>query len=134
MNHNTEKVEMTLGKTFGALIGAAIVAGLAVGAVAQQSHDMDGMPGMQGQGVSPMMQSMQRMNRDMMAVPQTGDPDQDFVAMMIPHHQGAIDMAKAELATGKDPEMRKLAEDIVKAQETEIMQMRAWQQKHPVRP
>jgi uncharacterized protein (DUF305 family) len=53
---------------------------------------------------------------------------------MIPHHQGAIDMAKAELATGKDPEMRKLAEGIVKAQESEIAQMRAWQKAHPAKP
>jgi uncharacterized protein (DUF305 family) len=67
----------------------------------------------------------------MAAQPETGNTDQDFVAMMIPHHQGAIDMARAELATGKDPDLRKLAEDIVKAQEREIQQMRDWQKKNP---
>jgi uncharacterized protein (DUF305 family) len=128
---------MPAGKTFGALIGAAMVAGLAVGAVAQQSQPQDhSMPGMSGavQGGNSMKDAMGRMYRDMMAAPETGNADQDFVAMMIPHHQGAIDMAKAELATGKDPEMRKLAEGIVKAQESEIAQMRAWQKAHPAKP
>jgi uncharacterized protein (DUF305 family) len=49
---------------------------------------------------------------------------------MIPHHQGAIDMAKVELAYGKDPELRRLAEDIVKAQETEIAAMQVWLKAH----
>ena len=124
-------------RAIAALVGAAGLTIVAVGAVAQQDHrgpmqGGQGMPGAQGgHGPNTMMESMERMQRQMTAVPATGDTDQDFVAMMIPHHQGAIDMAKAELANGKDPEMRKLAEDIVKAQETEITQMRAWQQKHP---
>jgi Domain of unknown function (DUF305) len=50
-----------------------------------------------------MMESMARMRRDMQNASMTGDPDHDFAAMMIPHHQGAIDMAKAELLYGKDP-------------------------------
>lgn len=56
----------------------------------------------------------------------TGDADRDFLHGMIPHHQGAVDMAKAVLAHGKDPEIRKLAESIVAAQEAEIKLMQEW--------
>jgi uncharacterized protein (DUF305 family) len=61
-----------------------------------------------------------------MAITYSGDADQDFVRGMIPHHQGAIDMAKVVLEHGKDPQIRKLAEDIVAAQEKEIADMNAW--------
>ncbi len=65
-----------------------------------------------------------------MAIPYTGDADKDFAAAMIAHHQGAVDMAKVELQYGADPDLRKLAQDIVEAQEKEIAFMRAWQAKH----
>jgi hypothetical protein len=84
--------------------------------------------------VSPSTGAFRQANRKMMhgmMVPMSGDPDRDFVAGMLPHHQGAVDMAKVELQYGKDPEMRQLATDIVGAQEKEIGQMKVWQAKHP---
>ncbi len=60
----------------------------------------------------------------------TGNADVDFVKGMIPHHAGAIDMARTVLAFGKDPEMRKLAEEIVRAQESEIALMQGWLKKN----
>jgi uncharacterized protein (DUF305 family) len=59
-----------------------------------------------------------------MHVPYTGDADRDFARMMIPHHQGAIDMALAELRYGKDERLRRLAQEIVVAQKQEIDVMR----------
>jgi uncharacterized protein (DUF305 family) len=74
------------------------------------------------QAMAPMMMNM--------GVKPTGDADVDFMAGMIPHHQGAIDMAKVELKYGKDPELLKLAGDIISAQEGEIAFMTAWLQKN----
>ncbi|MDP9808357.1 uncharacterized protein (DUF305 family) [Rhizobium tibeticum] len=70
-----------------------------------------------------------KMHKDM-TLEYTGDTDVDFVRGMIPHHQGAIDMAKIELQYGKDPEIRKLAEAVIKAQEAEIADMLAWLKAH----
>jgi len=70
-----------------------------------------------------------RMHRDM-DIAYSGNADVDFVRGMIPHHQGAIDMAKIELAHGKDPELRKLAESIIADQEREIAAMRDWLKKN----
>jgi uncharacterized protein (DUF305 family) len=70
-----------------------------------------------------------KMMKDM-AVPLTGDTDRDFVAGMIPHHAGAIDMAEIELKDGKDPAMKKLARDIIAAQKKEIALMKKWQAAH----
>jgi len=73
-----------------------------------------------------LMDGMSAMNRDMMAGGTAEDIDVAFVCSMIPHHRGAIDMAKAELAHGDDPWARALAEAIIAAQEKEIAEMLAW--------
>jgi uncharacterized protein (DUF305 family) len=67
-----------------------------------------------------MERAMERMMQAMHAPGSSGDADIDFLAMMIPHHQGAIDMARLLLIHGRDPGTRRLAEDIIAGQQVEI--------------
>ena len=78
-----------------------------------------------------MKQSMSGMMKGMQEMPLSGDTDRDFAAMMKMHHQGAIDMAQAELASGKDPQLRKMAQGIISAQKKEIKEFDDWMKKHP---
>ncbi len=61
-----------------------------------------------------------------MSIPFSGNADVDFVKGMIPHHQGAVEMAKIVLEHGKDPALKKLARDVIKAQDKEIAFMQSW--------
>jgi uncharacterized protein (DUF305 family) len=99
--------------------------GLLIAPLGAAADDMAGMDMGKSPADKALDQSMQTMMKNM-AVKPTGDPDKDFVLMMLPHHQGAVDMAKVELAYGKDPELRRLATGIVAAQEKEIAEMKAW--------
>jgi uncharacterized protein (DUF305 family) len=100
---------------------------------AENMNNMKGMNTIMKPATTPadkaFAASMKTMMNGMNVKP-TGEPDKDFVLMMIPHHQGAIDMAKVELQYGRDPELRQLATDIVAAQEKEIAQMKAWLEKN----
>ncbi len=140
---------------------AALLTTLAIGpAVAQAPATPTPaapMPGMQGNGMAmqpgmsmprmkpgmaqgmpmpanhaEMMRQMEVMDKAMMGAPMTGNPDQDFVGMMTPHHQGAIDMARIYLRDGKDLAIRRMAQRIITDQEREIGEFKAWQAKHPV--
>jgi uncharacterized protein (DUF305 family) len=101
----------------------AWIAGLmmAIGMMAGAQMDSRAMSFMHS-----MEESMNRMDSGMKAAPMNGNNDHDFTTMMIPHHQGAIDMAKAELCYGKDPVMRRLAEEIIVDQQSEIQAMQLW--------
>lgn len=72
-----------------------------------------------------MHASMAKMMDDMHRAEMTGDPDHDFLAMMIPHHAGAVEMARLELIHGRDPLVRRLAEEILASQQSEIAAMQA---------
>lgn len=80
---------------------------------------------------SPLTESMRKMHASMAATPLSGNEDVDFARLMIPHHQAAIDMAKAELLKGKDPQLRRLAQQIITDQQSEIELMNLWLTKHP---
>lgn len=79
---------------------------------------------------SELSSSMEAMHRSMVAVHASKDSDLNFVNLMLPHHQAAIDMAKAQLKYGTDPQMRRLAQEIVTDQQSEIELMRLWLKHH----
>ncbi len=113
------------------VLAGAFAFALSLPAFADDMSGMDMSKPMGDQGASSKAynDAMGKMHKDMM-ITYSGDADADFVRGMIPHHQGAIDMAKIELKYGKDPELRKLAEAVVTAQEAEIKEMKAWLKKH----
>ena len=75
---------------------------------------------------SELIASMDKMHVAMKAVARSGNSDVDFVRLMVPHHQAAIDMAKTQLLNGKDPQMRRLAQEIITDQQLEIELMQRW--------
>lgn len=83
-----------------------------------------GMGGMEG-----MMRGMPRMDMAEQ-LGASGDIDSDFVRMMTPHHQEAMAMARKQVAEGKDPELKKMAEKMLKGQEQELSEMQDWAKRH----
>ena len=80
------------------------------------------------------MQALRAANDRMhhaMKVEPTGDPDRDFVQAMIPHHEGAVEMARIAIEHCSGPELKRLAQDIIAAQEKEIAVLRDWLKRHP---
>jgi uncharacterized protein (DUF305 family) len=81
---------------------------------------------------SELIASMDKMHMAMGAVVRSGNSDVDFVRLMLPHHQAAVDMAKTQLLYGKDPQIRRLAQEIITDQQSEIELMQLWlKQQHP---
>jgi uncharacterized protein (DUF305 family) len=76
-----------------------------------------------------LMGSMDKMRTAMGGTEKSGNDDVDFVKLMLPHHQAAVDMAKVQLLYGKDPQMRELAQKIITDQREEIGLMQSWLQK-----
>ena len=115
--------------------GSLLIVGSAVAQMSDHSdHSTTGKTSGQASkdDQSPASQAFRdandRMHRDM-TMTFTGDADVDFIKGMLPHHQGAVDMAKIVLRYGKDPAVRKLAEEIITAQNTEIGWMTSWLEK-----
>jgi uncharacterized protein (DUF305 family) len=75
---------------------------------------------------SELIASMDKMHMAMEEVKRSGNSDVDFVRLMLPHHQAAIDMAKTQLLYGRDPQMRRLAQEIITDQQLEIEFMQRW--------
>ena len=98
------------------LLAAALVAAIAQAACREQKPSVDGSRAAFTDAASRMMSAMD--------IEPSGDVDRDFVAMMVPHHQGAIDMARAELRYGHNELLRRIAQEIIVTQQQEITAMR----------
>ena len=111
-----------------ALRGAILVLFLLVLAVeARQEHDPPS-------GWPELNSIVQKMHSSMASVKPSGNEDVDFVRMMVPHHLAAIEMAKSQLLHGKDPQLNRLAQEIITDQQSEIELMQLWLKRHESTP
>jgi uncharacterized protein (DUF305 family) len=108
------------------LLMVLFVCGLVASAMAEADHVQSSTD----PDWSELIASMDKMHMAMGAIARSGDSDLDFVRLMLPHHQAAVDMAKTQLLYGKDPQMRRLAQEIITDQQSEIELMQLWLKQH----
>lgn len=99
-------------------------------AARRQVPQTHGQMAMKDPNWEELMRSMDRMHAAMTSIQPSGVDDTDFVQVMLPHHQAAIDMAKSELIYGNDPQIRRLAQEIIIDQQSEIQLMQLWIKQH----
>jgi len=138
--HRANKVGSSLlSLAAAAALGCAPVVAHAQHAVPMPSSSAEaqsapaGGQGATGDSTAAFKSADERMMKAMQGSAYTGHADEDFVSHMIPHHQGAVDMAQVELKYGKDPQLKRLAQNIVTSQRKEIQFMKTWQAKHAKR-
>ena len=115
---------MAFGMRF--LLAVVLVVAIAVWPQEQRQDHLIGHMAIHDTSWVAMMKSMETMHAAMAAVEPSGNEDADFVNLMLPHHQAAVDMARMELLYGNDPQMRRLAQEIITDQESEIQLMQLW--------
>lgn len=109
------------------LLLAVIIIPASLLAVRNEARHMTmGNTEMQDANWAELLKSMQTMHAAIGVTKPSGNDDVDFVNLMLPHHQAAVDMARAELLYGSDPQLRRLAQEIIADQESEIQLMQLW--------
>jgi uncharacterized protein (DUF305 family) len=93
-------------------------------------------PAVQGepQSTADLKAATEKTNDATEDLPYSGNADRDFVTNILPHQQGVADIAKVELQYGKDPQLRKLAQSILDAQQSQMAELQQWQAQHPPKP
>ena len=109
------------------LLGTFVIKG-------QQAMHKHAIKSESGSAWAELQSSTEKMHLAMHSIASSGNSDADFVRLMIPHHQAAIDMAKTQLLYGKDPQMRRLAQEIIADQQSEIELMNLWLKEHRLDP
>lgn len=105
---------------------SAVAVALTAAAAVVVAQDHAGHDAVQAKAATAAFETANAAMHEAMAIEFTGDPDVDFALAMIPHHEGAIAMAKVELQYGNDPALRKLAEEVIAAQTSEIAFLQEW--------